>query len=430
MPHTHRPSRPQAASCSRPLLSRLLSPRLTRGLACGAVWLGTLLGALPAWAETRLAFEIDLRAELATGRFDPARDRLGLRGAAAPLSWDRPLLAAPSSTPGIYTLTVTLPDDATGGQPLAYKFRIERGPGQGPDEGWEPGRNHALLLQPGAQTVQRAFGPPAALVPAQRTGRIERLGVVPSAHVQARDVQVWLPPGYERDTDARYPVLYLHDGQNVFDAQAAGAEWQVDEAAQAGVQSGRLQPFIVVAVASTETRARDYTPSAMLVPAERLGTSAPERQGGGVAAYARFLIEELKPAIDARFRTRPGRANTAVGGSSFGGLASMWLALHRADTFGAALVVSPSVWWDDLFILRDASATTVAPRERPRLWVDMGGEEGPQAVRLARDLAHTLAQRGWTRDQLQFTEDPRGSHDEASWARRVPAMLDFLYRRP
>jgi len=238
---------------------------------------------------------------------------------------------------------------------------------------------------------------------------------------------VWLPPGYERDTDQRYPVLYLHDGQNVFDAQAAGAEWQVDEAAQKGVASGRLRPFIIVAVASNETRTRDYTPTEMTIPAERLGRPAPERQGGGAAAYARFLVEELKPAIDARFRTRPGVADTAVGGSSFGGLMSMWLALHQPQTFGAALVVSPSVWWDDRFVLRDAAATT--PQRRPRLWVDMGALEGEQAVVLARELMALLRQRGWSEANggLRFTEDPRGQHDEASWARRVPAMLDFLY---
>lgn len=380
------------------------------------------------WADTTLVFDIDLRQEIAAGRFAPERDRLGLRGGAAPLSWDRPLLADPAESPGRYSLRLTLPDDATGGQPLAYKFRIERGAGQEGDDGWEPGRNHAVLLSGGEVRVARAFGVPAGEVPASRTGRIERLGVVPSAHVQPRDVQVWLPPGYERDTNQRYPVLYLHDGQNLFDAQAAGAEWRVDEAAEQGVSSGRLRPFIVVAVASTPSRTLDYTPSPMLVPAERLGRPTPERQGGGVAAYARFLVEELKPAIDARFRTRPGVADTAVGGSSFGGLASLWLALHRPETFGAALVVSPSVWWDDRFVLRDAAAT--APQPRPRLWVDMGAQEGEQAVTLARELAQRLGQRGWTPENLRFTEDARGSHDEASWARRVPAMLEFLYGQP
>lgn len=373
-----------------------------------------------AWADTTLVFDLDLRAEIAAGRFDPARDRVGLRGGAAPLSWDRPLLATPTDTAGRYALRLTLADDAAGGQPLAYKFRIERGTGQDPSDGWEPGRNHAVLLSGGEVRVARAFGPPASDVPLVRAGHIERLGLVASRHVRPREVQVWLPPGYEQDPQARYPVLYLHDGQNVFDAEAAGAEWQVDEAAQQGVLAGRLRPFIVVAVASTGTRTLDYTPSPMGPPTER--------QGGGVAAYGRFLAEELKPLIDTRFRTRPAPADTTVGGSSFGGIASLWLALHRPETFGSALVVSPSVWWDEGWVLRDVGAS--APSPRPRLWVDMGAQEGDQAVQLARALDQALRQHGWPAHQLRFVEDPRGSHDEASWARRVPAMLDFLYGRP
>ncbi|MGM9484277.1 alpha/beta hydrolase [Roseateles sp. NT4] len=384
------------------------------------------LAAASSQADTTLRFNIDLSAEIAAGRFDPARDRLGLRGGAAPLSWDRSVLAEPGDKPGRYRLRLTLPDDATGGQPLAYKFRIERGTGQDGSDGWEPGRNHAVVLNGGEVLVARVFGAPAEDVPVSRVGTIERMGLVPSTHVNPREVQVWLPPGYAEHPEARYPVLYLHDGQNVFDARAAGSEWQVDEAAQRGVSSGRLRPFIVVAVSSVDaSRTDDYTPSVMTQPAERQGQAA-QKHGGNVSAYARFLVEELKPTIDAHFRTRTGRADTAVGGSSFGGLASMWLALHRPETFGAALVVSPSVWWDDRFILRDAAATTPSPR--PRLWVDMGAQEGDQAMQFARELNELLRRRGWGDETLRFTEDTTGRHDEGSWARRVPAMLDFLYR--
>ena len=88
--------------------------------------------------------------------------------------------------------------------------------------------------------------------------------------------------------------------------------------------------------------------------------------------------------------------------------------------------MSPSVWWDDRFILRDTAATSPSPR--PRLWLDMGAQEGDQAVQFARELNELLRRRGWNDGMLRFVEDAQGRHDEGSWARRVPAMLDFLYR--
>jgi predicted alpha/beta superfamily hydrolase len=337
------------------------------------------------------------------------------------LSWDRPLLAAPGEAPGRYRLRVTLADDATGGQPLAYKFRIERGEHQPPDEGWEPGRNHALTLLPGgAQRVERAFGVAAGA--AAVAGRhVERLGEVESVHVGRRAVQV----GHRRRGHPRdpLPVLYLHDGQNLFDAAAAGAEWQVDEAAERGVASGRLRPFIVVAVDNTAARVTDYTPTAM--DAGRRPRGSPHgRQGGGAAAYAR-LIEELKPRIDAGYRTRPARPTPRW-------VARRWAAwcrlagLHHPQVFGAALVVSPSVWWDDRFLLRDLAAWRAA-RAAPTAVAGHGRARRRTGAAARRELAAARA-RGWTDASLRYAEFPDASHDEASWARRVPARTSCTAR--
>jgi predicted alpha/beta superfamily hydrolase len=319
---------------------------------------------------------------------------------------------------------------AAQGQPVQHKFRIERG-GQGPDAGWEPGPNRVLMLDGADPQVTRVFGAPGEGLVARRTGQIVPLGSVPSAHVAAREVQVWLPPGYDTDAPRRHPVLYLHDGQNMFDALAAGAEWQVDETAQRLVLAGLIEPPIIVAVASGGSRMADYTPTAITLPAERTGTGRAERVGGGAAAYARFLIEELKPLVDRRWRTRPEPAATVVGGSSLGGLVSLWLALHRPQVFGAALVVSPSLWWDERLPLRDVQAWQAASDgRRPRLWLCMGGQEGAQALPEARLLQQALMARGWSADTLAYVEAPDGQHDEASWARRVDGMLRFLYGRP
>lgn len=380
--------------------------------ACGA-WL--LLG-LPLAAASALVVpvEVDLRAEIAAGRFDPARDAIGLRGSHAPLSWQQPVLLRALGD-GRYGAEIRFDRVPFGGQAVAYKFRIERA-GVGGDAGWEQGPNRRLRLDGPTPRVARAFDAPAEAPALRRTGTIETLGTVASAHVPARAVEVWLPPGYAAAPSRRFPVLYLHDGQNLFDEAAAGAEWQVDETAQRLVETGAIGPLIVVAVASGPQRVVDYTPTA---------DGSHGHGGGGAAAYARFLVEELKPLIDRRYRTLPGRAHTAVGGSSLGGLVSLWLALHHGDTFGSALVVSPSLWWDGGFAYRDLAAWSAAA-PRPRMWLDMGGAESAGALASARRLRDELREQGWTDATLRYVEAPEGRHDEASWAERVEGMLRFL----
>jgi predicted alpha/beta superfamily hydrolase len=209
-----------------------------------------------------------------------------------------------------------------------------------------------------------------------------------------------------------------------FDAAAAGAEWQLDETAQRLIAGGQIAPFIMVAAHhSGDRRILDYTPTASLLSAQRLGSHEPQRAGGGASAYAQFLKTELKPMIDARYRTVPDRANTAVGGASLGGLVSLWLALHHGDTFGSALVVSPSVWWDDEFAAKDAANVPTAQLKDTRIWLDMGAHEGEGALPAVRKLRQVLQDRV----TMRYVEDGDGGHDEASWARRAPDMLKFLY---
>lgn len=380
-----------------------------------------LLVAPPARAATRVQFEVDMREEIRAGRFDPAKDQVGVRGGSAPLNWDRPLMARPDADKeGWWSVGVSF-ERAPAGNLVAYKFRIER-TGQPPDAGWESGANRSVDLMAPELLVSRVFGEPGAPISLSRAGQIDRVGPLASRFVTPREVQVWTPPNYLKEPERRYPVLYLHDGQNVFDAAAAGAEWGVDETAQHLVVTGQIQPLIIVAVSNSPQRTDDYTPTRATVDAVP--------QGGKAADYARYLIEELKPVIDARYRTRPDARHTAVGGSSFGGLMSLWLAMHRNDVFGAALVVSPSLWWDDEFALRDVARTPLPMGlERPRLWVDMGDAEGRRAIAQLRQLRQQLLNRGWQRSSLNYLEVAGGSHDEASWAARVEPMLRFLDRQ-
>lgn len=378
-----------------------------------------------------VALEIDMRAEIAAGRFDPSRDRLGVRGAAEPLSWQKSIGARPIGVArdARYAVTLSFDREALGDQPLQYKFKIERA-GAAANEGWESGRNRVVLAREAATTIRRAFDSPPEPIPAERTGRIDRIAPEAwpaSKFVEPREIQVWLPPAYETDALRRYPVLYLHDGQNVFDAVSSGAEWRVDETAQRMVLAKEVTPFIVVAISSTAKRWDEYTPVAMNLPPDRARSLNVERVGGNASAYADFLIREVKPMIDARYRTLSNAKNTSVGGASLGGLVSLWLALNHSDVFGAALVMSPSVWWGEGFLIEEAKRATLTGA-RPRLWLDMGTRETERAIPDARRLREALIDRGWALgDTLSYLEAENASHDEAAWAKRVPQTLRFLY---
>lgn len=371
-----------------------------------------------------------MQAEIQAGRFRPQMDTVGVRGNTAPLAWDRSLPLQPAES-GHYRATLTLPQPTQPGQSLQYKLKVDR-PGLGPGDGWEQGRNHLLALDAPSPGVQRSFNAPPEIPPLSRVGTIDRLPPLPSRHVAPRGVQVWLPPGYVRDGQShnlrRYPVLYLHDGQALFDTAVLATEWRVDETAQRLVDSGAIAPCIIVAIDHTQDRIAEYTPAP-----GRLSTRPGASQdlvGGNAAAYARYLIDELKPQIDRLYRTQPQARFTSVGGSSLGGLVSLWLVAHHPKTFGAALVVSPALWWSDRFILRDLETQFHTIGVRPRIWLDVGLQEGDEAVDDVRALREVLLKKGWGRASLRYLEQPDGSHDEASWANRVEGMLTFLYGKP
>jgi predicted alpha/beta superfamily hydrolase len=233
-----------------------------------------------------------------------------------------------------------------------------------------------------------------------------------------RTIVVYLPPGYDATSAVRYPTLYLHDGQNVFDqATSFGDEWRVDETAQALITAGAIEPIIVVGVYNAgEARVDEYTPTARPT----------EGDGGHANDYGRMLVEELKPFIDATYKTFPGAANTAIGGSSLGGLLTMHLGLRYPTAFGKLAVLSPSVWWDDRVILAEVDALTHKPPQR--IWLDAGTREGEQVIADARRLRDALVAKGWVLgEDLMYLEADGGEHNEASWAARVGPVLEFLF---
>jgi predicted alpha/beta superfamily hydrolase len=239
-----------------------------------------------------------------------------------------------------------------------------------------------------------------------------------------RDVLVYLPPGYSRALRRRYPVLYLQDGQNMFDAATAfgGVEWGADETAQRSIQRKWIEPLIIVAVANTgNNRIHEYAPTRGVIETTATRT---RRSRGGLRRYGRFLIEELKPFIDRTYRTRPDGESTGLGGSSLGGLATLALGLWYPQVFSRLAVLSPSIWWDECVICRMVDEL---PEKLPlKIWLDTGTEE-PGWER-ARDLRDRLVERGWRLDDdLQFTEVTGAGHSEGAWAARFESVLRYLY---
>ena len=237
----------------------------------------------------------------------------------------------------------------------------------------------------------------------------------------SRDLVVYLPPGYDNHPNRAYPVLYLHDGQNLFDAQTSfvpGRTWQVREHADAAIRAGEVEPLIIVGIHNTgERRLAEYTH-------ER----DEHMEGGEAAQYGQLITAELMPWIAARYRIRPGRASTGIGGSSLGGLVSIYLGLRHPESFGRLAVLSPSVWWNNKSILSYVGERAPVIGERPRIWLDVGDQEGPSALRDAEDLARLLETHCWIPGKaLRFERVAGGTHDETSWARRVGSMLRFLF---
>lgn len=253
---------------------------------------------------------------------------------------------------------------------------------------------------------------------AVRAGRLEKIqGFASEILGNARDITIYLPAGYDERTERRYPVLYMADGQNLFEPERAfipGQHWQLREAADQAIGARTAEPMLIVGVDNAGAQRLDeYTP-----------VREESKSGGGKASeYGRFLLEELKPVVDQGFRTETAR--TSIAGSSLGGLLALHLALSLPDVFESAAVISPSVWWAGRAILTEVDG--FAATRRPRLWLDIGGREGREALADARALRDRLIAKGWHGENFEYYEDRRADHSERAWAGRVRKVLEFLF---
>ena len=268
---------------------------------------------------------------------------------------------------------------------------------------------------------------------------------VESRHVQPRNVSIWLPPGYDAGT-GRHPVLYMHDGQNLFDASRTPfGEWCVDEHLVRLIDKGEVRAPIVVGVWNTPLRLREYVPADLIeaLPANEradlLGLYGGEPLSDG---YLRFLVEELKPRVDASFRTLTGRGDTVISGSSMGGLISLYAVMKHPEIFSAAACLSTH--WPLRIEGLEAPAldafrrtvvetwTRVVHDGLPaghdhRLYFDRGDETLDQFYAFFQDrIDATIRDAGWGSDRFTSLVFPGAEHNERSWNQRLDVPLTFL----
>lgn len=231
----------------------------------------------------------------------------------------------------------------------------------------------------------------------------------------ARDILVYLPPTYRTD-ERRYPVLYMHDGQNLFDpATSYAGDWAVHTTMESASRRG-LDSIVVGIPNMGEERCNEYSP----FEDDELG-------GGKGDQYLAFIIETIKPIVDRDFRTLPGRAHTGIAGSSLGGLISLYGFFRFPDAFGFAGVMSPALWFAGRAIFEYVADQPFVPG---KIYLDVGTKEGKATLANVRELQRLLLKKGYRPGlDLLYVEEKGAGHSESAWARRLRKTIPFLLRR-
>jgi predicted alpha/beta superfamily hydrolase len=299
--------------------------------------------------------------------------------------------------------------------------------------------NACVASTPAEDAIEssEAAAEPAMPMPAQLVQHAD----FQSDFVQTRNLSIYLPAGYRADGDATYPVIYAHDGQNLFTPgfSYGGVEWGLDEAATHLFAGGDARPAIIVGIWNTSERWQEYAPQKAIerltgeVDSDWLGSELPELKGD---AYLRFITEELKPYIDATYRTQADADNTLIMGSSMGGLISLYAIAEYPDTFSRAAAVS--IHWP----LADPGSTVSAQADtvmqayletsgidpaKHAIWFDRGTETLDAAYAPhAAVMEAWFRTNGWPDDRAIFREYPGTDHSEGAWAERADQILTFL----
>jgi predicted alpha/beta superfamily hydrolase len=241
-----------------------------------------------------------------------------------------------------------------------------------------------------------------------------------------RFLRVWLPPGYDdsENRERHYPVLYLNDGQNLFESSTAfgGVEWGVDETADCMIRAGVVHPLIIVGLDNTgKDRLREYMPHRSMHPMmlRVLGRHYPD-----------FLIKEVMPFVENTYRVATSPENTGLGGSSLGALIALYTAIRRPGVFGRLLLESPSLWASNRQIIKDSRAVRIWPE---KIFLAAGTAEAgsPERSRTVvddvRELAAIMRRAVLSESRLRMVIKDGAGHTESAWGERFPEALQFLF---
>lgn len=303
---------------------------------------------------------------------------------------------------------------------------------QTPQETPKPTAPAEQAAQPQDQTKPAAPAVVPLIPPKESSvlGELEIITINSKVYRNIRNLRVWLPANYFApvNRNKHYPALYMQDGQNLFDeATAFNHEWRVDETVQFLTGSMRIHPMIVVGIDSTPRRANEYLP----YPDPRNKTlGKPETQDIHGKEYGDFVINEVMPLIQKKYRVLVGAHNTGLGGSSYGGVVTLYTVLKHPDVFGKALIESPPLLIGDGQLLKDAEKATKFPE---KMYVAIGAAEGDdekesaQYVAPVQELEKILTSKGLGPNRVKVVVEEGAKHDEIAWSKRLQSALLFLY---
>lgn len=232
---------------------------------------------------------------------------------------------------------------------------------------------------------------------------------------KSRKIHILLPHNYYQEPEKRFPVLYMQDAQNLFGEGSAYGNWEIDKRLSLLANQGKGEVIVVAIEHGEEQRFNEYSPY-----------KYPQKGKGQGMKYANFIVRTLKPYIDANYRTKPERQNTGIGGSSMGGLISIYAGFMYPEELGKLMIFSPSLWVSPKIYFD--SIEFFSPLET-KIYLYAGGHEGATMIPNVEKLKSTIEKQGWDVDRIQMklSIDPLGEHNEKRWGQEFPKAIEWLF---